>query len=490
MTTNNILKSNLKGFKPNMGDFKDISPSDLKNETKTKIKHLESKKKQSKNKRHPLLNDDIINQLPLVLKQGIHRLVDDNDKLVYLVSAIGILSGIMPNVSGYYDGKKVAPNLFVFIVGDYGSGKGAMSYAKILIRKIEDDIQADNEQELLEWRALPKKEKAITPEPRPKGIIIPANASASAFLQMLNDNKGKGILFETEGDTLAQTLTTDHGNYSDILRKSFHHEFTAMARRTNSERIRLNRPNLAVVLTGTPNQFLRLIPDTENGLFSRFLYLTIEAEKGFRDVFNKAKTNYEIEFEELGETVYNLHSFLTSLSSDEEIIFEFTEDQKKKFCKFYQSEKPKFIADTGEDAAGIFHRLALINFRIAMLFSTLRYFENKKSFSNKIYCSDTDYSIANYVTNELFKEAMNVYYKLPEKRDEKEELNDKISKDDPEVKAIIALKMQGLGVREISKRLKTDYNIQMGKTKVGQLLQEYKKKGIVRKTDTSGHLSN
>ena len=81
-----------------------------------------------------------------------------------------------------------------------------------------------------------------------KGVKITRNES------YLSDNDGVGILFETEGDTLSQTLKSEHGNYSDILRKGFHHETISMSRRKDREFIELPLPRFAVVLSGTPKQ--------------------------------------------------------------------------------------------------------------------------------------------------------------------------------------------------------------------------------------------
>jgi hypothetical protein len=55
-------------------------------------------------------------------------------------------------------------------------------------------------------------------------LFVPANSSATVVFQILNDNAGVGLLFETKGDTLAQTFKSEHGNYSDGFRKVFHHE--------------------------------------------------------------------------------------------------------------------------------------------------------------------------------------------------------------------------------------------------------------------------
>jgi len=108
--------------------------------------------------------------------------------------------------------------------------------------------------------------------PEQKLLFIPANNSASSFIQTLSQNDEMGILFSTEADTLANSLAQDWGNFSDILRCSFHHETVEMQRKTNKEYVVVDQPRLSVLLTGTNGQFNRLIPDTENGLFSRFMY--------------------------------------------------------------------------------------------------------------------------------------------------------------------------------------------------------------------------
>lgn len=55
-------------------------------------------------------------------------------------------------------------------------------------------------------------------------LIIPANSSATSVYQILSDNGGNALMLETEGDTLANVFASDYGNFSDGLRKVFHHE--------------------------------------------------------------------------------------------------------------------------------------------------------------------------------------------------------------------------------------------------------------------------
>src|SRR5690554_6717079 len=111
-------------------------------------------------------------------------------------------------------------------------------------------------------------------------LFIPANNSSTGAYQLLNDSDGKGLIFETEGDTLAKAFKSDYGDYSDGFRKAFHHETIAYYRRTDRELVEIDHPKLSTLLSGTPMQISALIPSAENGLFSRFMfyYMNIKTE--------------------------------------------------------------------------------------------------------------------------------------------------------------------------------------------------------------------
>jgi len=80
-------------------------------------------------------------------------------------------------------------------------------------------------------------------------LYIPANNSKSGIYQLLEENDDKGIMFESEGDTLADAIKQDYGSFSDTLRKAFHHENLDLFRRGNEELIEINKPELSVVLS-------------------------------------------------------------------------------------------------------------------------------------------------------------------------------------------------------------------------------------------------
>src|SRR5690606_26699081 len=72
-------------------------------------------------------------------------------------------------------------------------------------------------------------------KPPERMLFIPANNSVTGVYQLISDNEGRGLIFETEGDTLAQAFKSDYGNYSDGFRKAFHHETISYYRRTDRE---------------------------------------------------------------------------------------------------------------------------------------------------------------------------------------------------------------------------------------------------------------
>ncbi len=44
-------------------------------------------------------------------------------------------------------------------------------------------------------------------------------------------------------------------------------------------------PHISALLSGTPGQIRKLIPDSENGLFSRFMYYHLPMKPDWNDVF-------------------------------------------------------------------------------------------------------------------------------------------------------------------------------------------------------------
>jgi hypothetical protein len=359
--------------------------------------------------------DAIFNDLPDVLRNACNVLTEKTEKEVFLVGAFAVISGILPNVRGFYDGGYTCPNLFAYIIGQYGTGKGGLKLAYKIAqpihakrRELSKDLQRTYKQKCIEAKENGEDE----PEnPGNKMLYIPANNSKSGIVENLADNDGAGVLFETEGDTLADAIKTDYGGFSDILRKGFHQEPISFFRRVGREFREIETPRLSVVLTSTPDQYQKLIPNIQNGLFSRFLHYRLSPNRDFKDVFDPAKNAYQDYFNDLGQTFLNYYDTLEALEN-EPILFDLRDSQKAHFLTVFRDWKTEVGEFVSTDLDGTVNRLGLICFRLAMQLTSLRNFE-QGDYSKNMLCEDVDFYNALRIIEILKGHAIAVSYDLP-----------------------------------------------------------------------------
>lgn len=375
---------------------------------------------------HPKDNHNIIDNLPAELKQACCSFDDAIEQFVFFYSAVGVLSGCLPNYIGNYDGKWISPHLYIFILASYGTGKGTMTFARHLGMSIHKKKRDRYKQALANYLAALKSngkkgkadkdsvENAANPEPASEMLYMPADTSKSALVDALNDNNGCGIVFETEGDTLKAALGQDYGTFMDILLKAFHHELISFMRRQNKENKEISEPRLAVILSSTYDQFLDFIRSAENGLVSRFAYYLLPENKTFRNVFANDKQLLQKYFEEFGRRVEDKYNHLYALP--EPITFHFTDQQQETFNSYFGKVK--------QEAAGLegsINRLALITYRIAMILSFFRHYEyHKDQHPDKYFtCADRDFTNALAISQVLQENAESIHDLLPKIRGKK-----------------------------------------------------------------------
>lgn len=327
-------------------------------EAQTEIKHL------------PTLPKPIFPQLPDFLKRIVQVAETDEERDLLLLGSLVTLSSAFPTIYGIYHNKKVYSNLFLFVSAQASAGKGRLNHCRKLVKPIHDNLKEISEAakqqyevDLAEYNANKKKNPDLEkPEEPPLQLLfIPANSSASGAFQLLNDNQGKGLIFETEGDTLANTFKSDFGNYSDGFRKAFHHETINYYRKTDREYVDLESPCLSTVLSGTPKQVLNLIPSAEDGLFSRFMFYYMNMQPVWMDVFaSTTPMGLDDYFYELGKELFG---FYEALKSSKDVQFLLTADQQKAFHAFFNKCFQHYFNLKGEEYIGTIRRLGLITFR-------------------------------------------------------------------------------------------------------------------------------
>ena len=352
----------------------------------------------------PYLPDEIFPKLPHILKEGCKAFTDRRERDVFFTGALTVLSGCIEVISGGYRGKTHCANLFSFIIAPAASGKGALTYAKDLGEKYHDKLvnesQAAYKQyqiELAEYKKLASNKKndiSQTPppeEPPFKVLYIPANNSSARVIQQLKEGEEKGIFCETEADSMGNVLKQDWGGYSDLLRKAFHHEPISYSRKTNKEWVELKHPKLSVALAGTPGQVQNLIASAEDGLFSRFLFYTFKSEIVWIDA---AETNNGVNLTEHFDKLSNqVLEFIEYYKHHADITFKLTDKQWTLLNNYGRECLYTVATFVSEDLSSTAKRLGLIVYRIAMILTVLRYYENGE-ISLTYTCSDEDFEIA------------------------------------------------------------------------------------------------
>ena len=357
----------------------------------------------------PHLPEGIYENLPSILRESAGLFRDAIEKDVFLIGAVAVLSGCLPNVEGIYFDEPHSAHLYAFITAPAGSGKGKMKWARYFGQTIHEQLvectksafeayDADMEK----YSNLYKKDRLNEEkpaEPLRKMFFIPANSSSSAFIQALADNDFNGVIFESEADTLANTFKQEWGNFSDVLRKAFHHETTSLFRRKDNEFIEVENPHLAIVLSGTPRQVHNMMPDVENGLFSRFLYYAFKDDGDFKNPFiSHQQVDFIQYFKLQGKRIFGLYQKLNRLRKP--ISFSLTDEQGRSFTKQFDQMLKRNKLLLGDDFEANTKRLGLITFRIAMIMSALRIIDGEE-LPCRIICQDKDFSTALTITTTL-----------------------------------------------------------------------------------------
>ena len=316
----------------------------------------------------PYIPQEVYDNLPKIFQQATEKF-KLRKRDIFLTGLLGVTSGML-DIYGTFNGDTTYSNLFCFIVAPPASGKGILKYAKALGLKRQVETNID--------------------------IFIPANISTPMIYKRLSDNGGIGILFESEADTVKNTLKQEWGQYDDLLRRAFHFEEATLQRKDRY--IKIEHPRLSVILSGTPSQIKGIIPDAENGLLSRFVFYTFKSAAYWDKEADMAGFSFDDYFSGLSEDFAVIIS--NSMLAQE---FSFTDKQKEILHSRFEKWYNEFILYHDEAAAGIIARLANITFRMAMILTTVRFGEQENPTETPIiYCNDEDFETA-FQLAEIYK---------------------------------------------------------------------------------------
>ena len=378
-------------------------------------------------------------RLPVTIQRSLEgkNTAEEQDKT--LLTALDLLAIAQPNVYGIYDGKRVYTPFYLFILGLAGvSHKGTIEDLKQLLKPIEHAMlsqyyaqMADYKEQHAAWEAKKsqrgKGTESAGPEPEEpqyRSLFVSADSSAAAFKQDLCNFGGRGMVFSTEADTLTQALSQEWGQFTDILRMAFHHETITSTRTKDKQHIVIDEPQLGMLVTCTPKQITYLLSpkQNENGSSSRDLFYCAKENLEWRDPF-QCKEPVADRYQEIGQTVKQMYDLLVSRKSNRIQIL-LTEEQQQAFNMHFKPLLPEQVGLYGLDFAAFVVRIALVAFRMMMVLTTLRNFEQghlADPQQQAFVCTDDDYQTAMTIIDCLVAHTAYVYTTLLKPTDEQQQ---------------------------------------------------------------------
>ena len=351
-------------------------------------------------------------------KRGYQAFSSQRERDIWLLGAINILGGCFHSVKGLYDGSYIHPNLFFYILGPSGSGKGALEWAQRLILDIHNSIKKTSEAEFQQYeQALKIYESKVRRAPAgnhgnppkeafPKYLLIPGNSSGAAIITQLKRNGGMGVICETEVESLVKALQNDWGQFDNLFNKAYHHEILSSNKLHNGV-VEVLNPKLSIALSGTPKQVYGLIKSVDSGLFNRFGFYMFNEISKFRDVSPEGSKDREPVFGSLAKELEEYYIVLNAAES------EFIMDSALwvKLVDWANKKQEHLIDNYADEAVNYVKRAALQAYRITMILSTIRMLEQKQ-LHPQIKASSLDLEVALQISDVLFENMLALYTKI------------------------------------------------------------------------------
>ena len=354
----------------------------------------------------------VIDRFPGLLLDVLKVAADDREYDLMLLSSLTVFSTIMPGVSGMLKKQLYKPPFYTLIIGPSGSGKGCINVVRKLADPWQDyifDISKAKVKEYEEQKELSdnykaqvraakgKKPVGLPPEePVPvcqKRLHMSGYTTTARMIEQLDVNSPyASFLYETELESVNNTIMQDFGGYSYVLNQAFQHERIGCSSKTNGTSF-IEFPELGFLATGTPGMLLKLIPSTESGLYSRLLIYRITGRADYQPLTSVDDTMCSVRyFERLGQRVLDMAVHLEKSPT----FVVFSDKQRKRLDRYFEREYNNVRVFGNDDVASVVLRHRLIIFRIAMTLTGIRKGETKGT-AEEIEILDDDFDIAFHI---------------------------------------------------------------------------------------------
>ena len=390
------------------------------------------------------LSDEVYDLAPDDLKPLLSFFKDENKDIV-LLSCLTSLSSIFPNVSVIHRNDLYYPNLYLLVIGKAASGKGNILVGKKIIRDLLEEFKTKN-----------------------PDFHIAGNISSSKMIQRLAGSGESGnLIIETEADTISQNFKSEWGNFSSILRTSFHHEEANIDRVSLKEKMSQN-PKLSLAIAGTPLQLIPLIGTPENGLYSRIMFYNIKKSGWIDDDENETYDAQEEEIARLNKLFLDLSSSVNSIARRMKLS-----RVQKKLLNDNLKKAYEYLVEAGLESEDTVKRMGAILVRIFTIYTILEIKDELTEDNSEFDCSENAFNFGLSLFPYLLKssiESANVFQHS--QRKSKTSLNDTQKQI---LEALPASFISKEGVEIVTEKLRCSVST------VNKTLSVLKDKGFLRK---------
>ncbi|MCH5178531.1 MAG: DUF3987 domain-containing protein [Prevotellaceae bacterium] len=359
----------------------------------------------------PAFSADILEAMPKVFKKLID-LYGYNEPYASTMMALGqiaTVSAVLPNVCANIDRKRYYPNLGLFVAGAPASGKGAIQNCRGLIEQIDEQIY----EEYLDAKASGEQNAPM------RSLIFPGNSTNAAFIDMLEQNGGKGLMFESETKVLTSMLrNSEYGLNRETLLQLLEHEMVSIARVKDRTLIRIQEPQLSMVLTGVEGDVLDFLGKDGNGsgLVSRLLFFMLKPKERvyhpWVDDDNDDMSLDELLQEETAK-ITELHAVLSSRETPLKVKFSKGEKDLMNDWVETMLENEILTYYLGEEFSSVILRMKTNICRVAMVIALMRYVDKDDiaclGVQSSVAVSQEDFELAMAIGEVLFKHAQYVF---------------------------------------------------------------------------------
>lgn len=375
----------------------------------------------------PYIPDSVYSGLPQFLKDCVQYASDPRERDITLLGSLNCCSALFPGVSFFYKNALYSSHFYHALVANAAAGKGVVAFILSLLDATQEyyDRQRRDQKKAFEkaqmaWEAevhqalrehrSPDSDKKPE-EPKAKYLKTSSTTSKSRLLEQLATNGELGChMSSTEINTLISSLAQDYGKYEDILCKAAHHEEISQSYKIDGDPIVVPRPHLALIMSGTPEQFTGFFRSHENGLYSRFLIYTRQLNPHWETCApGEGRVDLREHFHTLGKKLFEMHKLLLESPT----LVTFTPGQWERHTQQFGVWLKSALVEGKEFPTSIVFRHGLLAMRLASILTIFRKWDDYR-YAKEYCCTDADFDTAMQIIATVIEHSLLLGTSLPD----------------------------------------------------------------------------